>query len=165
MTAVNPYEAEIHQLESQGVHVIYGTDRGSPPLPALDAEHAAVREGVQALLHSSSQLTIERRLAPHADQLVFTTRNDDDVITLRRHVPGALETLVATRARSITKSTASFPPPRNRPWYSSHKAAQTLCRLMTASNPPSLWIPAKATTLLSVLRPSPTFPPGRAMTA
>jgi hypothetical protein len=102
MTAVNPYEAEIHQLESQGVHVIYGTDRGSPPLPALDAEHAAVREGVQALLHSSSQLTIERRLAPHADQLVFTTRNDDDVITLRRHVPGALETLVATRARSRT---------------------------------------------------------------
>ncbi|MGR3885875.1 calcium-binding protein [Pseudomonas sp. 1152_12] len=100
MTAVDQHTLEIRQIAAQGFHVIKGVDTG--PANTSPGDQPDAEAGTQVLLHSSDQLTIGRRVTPDADQLIFTTQNNDDVITLQKYAAKSLGTHVLINGKSRT---------------------------------------------------------------
>lgn len=90
MTAISLLEIAIHHLKSQGYQIIYGTDTGPHSASHINTGHPPEKGSTQVVLHSSDQVVIERRMTPDADQLVFTTQNHDDTLSLRKYMPSPL---------------------------------------------------------------------------
>lgn len=106
MATASQLEAAIHHLESQGYQVIYGANTGPHYASHIDTGHPPEKGSIQVVLHASNQVVIERRRTPDADQLVFTTQNHDDTLSLRNYVPTPLgNDVFAAQAQG-----ASLPP-------------------------------------------------------
>ena len=101
MTIIGQYELEIRQITDQGFQVIQGAGRGPTPAPLTDNPSRGQGSN-EVRLHSSNQLTIVRRASADADQLIFTTRDDDDIIVLRKYVPESAKTHTIALSRSHT---------------------------------------------------------------
>ena len=107
MTIAGQYELEINQITAQGFQIIHGAAWGQRPVPPSNNEHPDAQGSIEVLLHSSNQLTIERRVSADAAQLIVTTQDHDDVIVLRKYVPeaGAIHTIAVNRSHTALPST------------------------------------------------------------